>query len=119
MNKMAWIAIAVLFQGCTNFSIDNIIGTLENKACDSFVGTVNLDGKSYDFSVTAQPTFWTYGTASNPAREEIEINGMCKVGQTESKLNQKYSLTPYVLRWTITVENSSTPKLVLTQGITR
>jgi hypothetical protein len=119
MNKIAWVSMAILLQGCLNFSIDNIVGTLENKACDSFVGMINLDGAVSDFSVTTQPARFSYGTASLPPREEIEVIGTCKVGLADFKISQKYSLKPYVVTWTISVEDPAAPKLVFTPGITR
>jgi hypothetical protein len=119
MNKMGWIAMTVLLQGCLNYAVDNIVGDLENKVCDSFVGTINLDGTVSDFSVTTQPARFSYATASNPAREEIEVTGTCKVGAKDFKINQKYNLKPYVVTWKITVEDPAAPKLVFTPGITR
>jgi hypothetical protein len=120
MKKLGWLMLAFLLQSCVNFSIDNINGSLVNNACDLFSGKVTLDGKAYDFSTTkTQPAIWSYGTASYPAREEILVDGVCKVGLTDFKINQQYNLTPYVLQWKITVEDSISPKLVLTQGITR
>ena len=91
-----------------------------NNVCDLFSGKITLDGRAYDFSTTkTQPAGWSYGTASYPAREEILVDGVCKVELTDFKINQRYNLTPYVLQWKISVEDSVSPKLVLTQGITR